>query len=170
MPYVAKPLRDLAGPEIESLVFDLVENRDLVSRTQITAAVLVEIVSKAMRPATGWRYHNLHRAYGVFMAAATEANRRLEGPQLHMDVPEAYLTLVFFADDIEKLVAWVRMEDDEKHDGYLNFIVSEIAGQAMPNNYVANTLLLAGENFYKTQVATYEDAAIAKNGDIKAYA
>lgn len=31
--------------------------------------VVSELVGLSMRPDTGWRYHTLHRAYGIFLAA-----------------------------------------------------------------------------------------------------
>jgi len=155
MPYVSNELRELVRLPITALRADL----DGYSGT-LRAAVLVEIVTTAMEPATGWRYHHLHRAYGVFLAAAAEADRRLPGGLAWLH--DEYVNIAFFQGSIEQIAHSVRMQPDENRDGYLNYIVSMIA----PNG---SMLLGAGRVFYDEVVAPYEDLAIAKNGDIEVY-
>ena len=159
MPYVSNELRELVRLPITALRADL----DGYSGT-LRAAVLVEIVTTAMEPATGWRYHHLHRAYGVFLAAAAEADRRLPGglPGGLAWLHDEYVNIAFFQGSIEQIAHSVRMQPDENRDGYLNYIVSMIA----PNG---SMLLGAGRVFYDEVVAPYEDLAIAKNGDIEVY-
>jgi len=172
MPYVVEQLRKRIQTHIDSIDWSLAQH-ELADRQSRMTAVLVEIVTKAMEPATGWRYHNLHRAYGVFVAAAAEAERRLPGQQ---QVPDnwrtEWLSIAEHQPYIDHIVYWVAMEDDDKRDGYLNYTVSMITAQCMGEKfraYVADTLRLAGVTFYKTVVAPYEDEAIKKNGDIPPY-
>jgi len=166
MPYVSKELRELVRLPITDLRDGLDGYTD-----RLRAAVLVEIVTTAMEPATGWRYHHLHRAYGVFLAAAAEADRRLPGGLARFQGPieqiahwlhDEYVNIAFFQGSIEQIAHSVRMQPDENRDGYLNYIVSMIA----PNG---SMLQGAGRVFYDEVVAPYEDLAIAKNGDIEVY-
>lgn len=171
MPYVAEQLRERVETQINSIDYFLAQHAELTTRQSQMSCVLVEIVKKAMEPATGWRYHNLHRAYGVFVAAAAEAERRFGRGNKHFGA-EAWQSIADYQDDIEHIVYWVRHEDEDKRDGYLNYIVSMIAAQGMGERfraYVADTLRLAGDCFYASIVAPYEDEAIKKNGDITPY-
>jgi hypothetical protein len=172
MPYVTDDLRDRVELYISDIIFTAdMNHKNVTALSQTVAAILVELVTKAMEPATGWRYHHLHRAYGVFIAAAAEAERRL-GQQLELATPGEFVCLSDYHEYIETIVYWVRNEDDDKRDGYLNYIVSNIAAECFGgpyDSYTANVLRLAGQMFYDDVIAPYEDAAIKNNGDIPPY-
>jgi len=172
MPYIVEALREQVQANIDSIDWHLAQHKNFAARQWTLVAVLVATVTRAMEPETGWRYYNLHCAYGVFAAAAAEAARRL-GTGNPYTYTEAWgPSIRDYQNDIDQIVDWVQAEDSDKRVGYLNYIVSRLTSQALGLQYhthLTDTLRLAGSIFYSTVVGPYEDVAIKKNGDMPAY-
>ncbi len=79
MPYTKEEARARTRDLIDQLanVIRKYPDIDLDGETNFAITMLVATV---YRPTTGWRYHWLHRAWGVFGMAANEFARRLVGP------------------------------------------------------------------------------------------
>jgi hypothetical protein len=65
---------------ITSVIQHIQHSFDMEEREGVCNYAISRIVAGAMMPETGWRYKFLARAYGTFMAAATEFYNRLIGP------------------------------------------------------------------------------------------
>lgn len=79
MPYVNQDIRRKVKAPLEELIRFVNETPD-ADRDGTLNYLVSELVTQGMKPATGWRYHYIHRAYGVFIAAGAEFYRRLAGP------------------------------------------------------------------------------------------
>src|SRR6266403_4176194 len=79
MPYVNKEIRRQTRAPLTTLI-DYVKELPDNARDGALNYLISELVGNAFRPAGGWRYHYLHRAYGVFLAAGAEFYRRLVAP------------------------------------------------------------------------------------------
>lgn len=82
MPYIHQGSRSDLESSIKRLADDIefyYDDNDGGLDGVLNYAV-TELVARTMKPKTGWRYFNLHRAYGVFFAAAAEFYRRLVAP------------------------------------------------------------------------------------------
>lgn len=77
MPYINVGNRMALDPIIDGLVKRL---RSIECRPGDCNYTVTRIVLEALRPGTGWSYHDLHDAVGLLRDAAAEIERRLMGP------------------------------------------------------------------------------------------
>lgn len=79
MPYITKDLRRKFKAPLEDLIAQ-VREQEPTKQDGCLNYLVSELVSRSVKPSSGWRYNTLHRAYGVFTAAAAEFYRRLMVP------------------------------------------------------------------------------------------
>lgn len=79
MPYITKDLRRKFKGPLEDLISQ-VREQEPTKQDGCLNYLVSELVSRSVKPSSGWRYNTLHRAYGVFTAAAAEFYRRLMVP------------------------------------------------------------------------------------------
>lgn len=77
MPYISQGNRHALDTIIDGLVKRL---RDIECRPGDCNYVVTRVVLEALRPESGWSYHDLHDAVGLLRDAAGEIERRLMGP------------------------------------------------------------------------------------------
>lgn len=170
MPYIKQPLRYAVAEPLNDLIRSASVTENAEQRASNAVSMLVALVAMAMRPDAGWRYHYLHRAFGVFMAAGVEYIRR-KNPALQAAYAYDYPPNLSLGEQgaVSSMVKTVRAHPDADRDGYLNYIVSAYTAAVIPPEYVRGVLTRAGMEFYNTFVSGYENEAIQKNGDIAAY-
>lgn len=79
MPYVDKHIRRQVKAPLEDLI-NYVHAQEPTKQDGTLNYIISELVSRSIKPSSGWRYHLIHRAYGVFMAAGAEFYRRIAAP------------------------------------------------------------------------------------------
>lgn len=79
MPYVPEIYRHDVECELNHISRYIADQPD-DKRDGLLNYVVSELVGRTMKPAKGWSYHYIHRAYGVFMAAGAEFYRRVAAP------------------------------------------------------------------------------------------
>lgn len=79
MPYTKKEARAKTKDLIGQIVEVIRQYPDVEVDGEVNFAIST-LVATAFRPTTGWRYHWLHRAHGVFATAGAEFYRRLVAP------------------------------------------------------------------------------------------
>lgn len=79
MPYTEQYHRDQITPLLNEVISKIKTLESFGWDGELNYAISY-LVATTMRPEQGWRYHWLHRAYGVFGAAGAEFYRRLLGP------------------------------------------------------------------------------------------
>ncbi len=79
MPYIAPTLREPFRNPIDELIVAVNELPD-TARDGALNYIVTELVTKSLRPSTGWNYYSIHRAHGVFQDAGAEFYRRVAGP------------------------------------------------------------------------------------------
>jgi len=79
MPYTKEEARRRVTGLIDEIVKVIRKYPDVDIDGEVNFAVST-LVATAFRPPTGWRYHWLHRAHGVFATAGAEFYRRLVAP------------------------------------------------------------------------------------------
>lgn len=79
---------------------------------------------------------------------------------------------------IDAIAHYVEIQPDDKRDGLLNYVVSELVGRAMKPekgwsyhflHRAYGVFMAAGAEFYRRCLIPYETGCIVKNGDIDAY-
>lgn len=81
MPYIKKSDKDFLEPELFTLICKIrASAKSTDDLDGLCNYAVSTLVAGVMKPHTGWRYHWLHRAYGVFGAAGAEFYRRLVAP------------------------------------------------------------------------------------------
>lgn len=79
MPYITKDVRRQFKAPLEDLIAQ-VQAQEPAKQDGCLNYLISELVSRGIKPSSGWRYHLIHRAYGVFMAAGAEFYRRVAAP------------------------------------------------------------------------------------------
>ena len=79
MPYTKKEARAQTEQCIAEIVSIIRKHPDADMDGEVNFAIS-SLVARIYRPASGWRYHWLHRAHGVFATAGAEFYRRLVAP------------------------------------------------------------------------------------------
>lgn len=79
MPYIAPALREPFRNPIDQLIVAVQELEDNKQDGALNY-IISELVTKTMRPFTGWNYYSIHRAHGIFQDAGAEFYRRVAGP------------------------------------------------------------------------------------------
>lgn len=80
--------------KVDDLIYTIINLYDDDEFEGVCNYTISRIVAGVMRPATGWRYKWLNRAYGTFLSAAAEFYRRVVGPyednciKKNGDIPE----------------------------------------------------------------------------------
>ncbi len=85
MPYISDEMKQAVSCNVEDStleesvddVISHIRSYDSDDREGLCNYAISRIVAGGLKPATGWRYKNLNRAYGTFMSAANEFYRRL---------------------------------------------------------------------------------------------
>lgn len=79
MPYVNELIRRQVKAPLEGLI-EYVHAQEPSQQDGTLNYIISELVSRSIKPSSGWRYHLIHRAYGVFQAAGAEFYRRIAAP------------------------------------------------------------------------------------------
>ncbi len=167
MPYIKQELRSQVEPFISELVSEVQSHRQV-------PAILIDIVEYVFQPIGGWRYHYLHRAYGVFAAAREEWVRRIAFKSMNYIIPDYDGPRQCFTKYTDEIGHIIHEQDQKDWDGFCNYVCTVIALRCSIKacglkSIAGDILYTAGDTFYTQVVGPYENGAIEKNGDVKEY-